>query len=110
MLQDGTQAYVANAGNPALGIAGSVSVINLTSNVVISTLPAMPDAQCSTPTNLAVCGHPVYIAATTGVPTGKVYVVSKDSNFLSVIHTDTDQLQAVIPIQGHGVSVRVTLP
>jgi YVTN family beta-propeller protein len=110
VLQDGTQAYVANAGNPALGIAGSVSVINLTSNVVISTLPALPDAQCSTPTNLSVCGHPVYIAATTGVPTGKVYVVSKDSNFLSVIHTDTDQLQAVIPIQGHGVSVRVTLP
>ena len=84
--------------------------MNLTSNTVTSTLPTKSDAQCSTPTSLAVCGHPVYIAATIGVPTGKVYVVSKDSDFLSVIRTDIDQLQAVIPIQGNGVSVRVTLP
>ena len=81
-----------------------------TSNIVSSTLTTMPDAQCSTPTNLSVCGHPVYIAATTGVPTGKVYIVSKDSDFMSVIRTDTDQLQAVIPIQGSGVSVRMTAP
>jgi DNA-binding beta-propeller fold protein YncE len=110
VLADGTRAYVANAGNPARGIAGSVSVVSLVSNAVTATLTALPDAQCSTATVLAVCGHPVYIASTTGVPTGKVYVVSKDSNFMSVINTDIDQPHAIIPIQGSGVSVRMTAP
>ena len=120
VLQDGTFAFVANAGNPnlpcaATPVAGvstacSVSVVNLTTNTVVATLPSLPDAQCSTATALTVCGHPSYIVATTGTPTGKVYVVSSDSKFLSVIRTDTDAVQAVIPLQGNGVSVRVTLP
>ena len=110
VLADGTRAYVANAGNPAKGIAGSVSVVNLTSNTVTTTLAALPDAQCSTPTFLSVCGHPVYITSSNSVPTGKVYIVSNDSDFMSVIRTDTDLLQTVIPLQGKGVSVRVTEP
>ncbi len=118
VLQDGTFAFVANGGDPNLPCAAaavpgvstfcSVSVINLNNQRVVATLPSLPDAQCSTATVLAVCGHPSYIIATTGTPTGKVYVVSSDSKFLSVIRTDTDAVQAVIPLQGTGVSVRVT--
>ncbi len=117
VLQDGTFAFVANAGDPNQPCAAappdgtpncSISVINLKNNRVVATLTSLPDAQCSTATVLAVCGHPSYIVATTGTPTGKVYVVSSDSKFLSVIRTDTDTVQAVIPLQGNGVSVRVT--
>ena len=120
-LQDGTFAFVANSGDPNLPCAAapavpgvstvcSVSVINLSNQRVVATIPSLPDAQCSTATVTTVCGHPAYIAATTGTPTGKVYVVSNDSKYLSVIRTDTDAIQALIPLQGNGVSVRVTLP
>jgi DNA-binding beta-propeller fold protein YncE len=108
VLSDYTRAYVANAGNPNLpcaanGVAVSgvsttctVSVINLTSNTVTSTIP--------------INGHPVYIATTAATPTGKVYVVCKDSQVMTVIETDTDSLDTTIPLQGYGVSVRMTAP
>jgi DNA-binding beta-propeller fold protein YncE len=125
VLQDGTRAYVANQGDPNLpcalppAVSGksticSVSVINLTTNTLIQTLYSLPDNLCagnnSTTKLPTLCGHPVYIAATTGTPTGKVYVVSKDSQFMSVIRTDTDAFDLSIPLQGNGVSVRVTQP
>jgi len=44
------------------------------------------------------------------VPTGKVYVVAKDSTVMTVIETDTDSVDTTIPLQGYGVSVRVTAP
>jgi DNA-binding beta-propeller fold protein YncE len=124
VLQDGTRAYVANQGDPTLpcapppAVAGvstvcSVSVINLTTNTLIQTLYSLPDSSCTgnNPAKLpTLCGHPVYIAATTGTPTGKVYIVSKDSQFMSVIRTDTDTFDTQIPLQGNGVSVRVTAP
>jgi DNA-binding beta-propeller fold protein YncE len=132
VLQDGTRAYVANQGDPTLPCAlppavpgvstvCSVSIINLTTNTLIQTLYALPDnvsdpskSPC-TATNkqtgtLSICGHPVYIAATTGTPTGKVYIVSKDSQFMSVIRTDTDVVDTLVPLQGNGVSVRITAP
>jgi DNA-binding beta-propeller fold protein YncE len=105
-LGDGTRAYVANAGNPALpcaevAVAGvsttcTVSVVNLTSYTVTATIP--------------INGHPVYIASTNSAPTGKVYVVCNDSEVMTVIETDTDSLDTTIPLQGYGVSVRVTQP
>jgi len=124
VLQDGTRAYVANQGDPTLPCAlppavpgkstvCSVSIINLSTNTLIQTLYSLPDSLCpgnggtQAPT---LCGHPAYIAATTGSPTGKVYVVSKDSQFMSVIRTDTDAFDTSIPLQGLGVSVRVTQP
>jgi len=125
VLQDGTRAYVANQGDLSLpcalppAIAGvstvcSVSVVNLTTNTLIQTLYSLPDSACAgnPATNQlpTLCGHPAYIAATTGTPTGKVYVVSKDSQFMSVIRTDTDSFDTSIPLQGNGVSVRVTQP
>jgi len=54
--------------------------------------------------------HPNYIAVTTGTPTGKVYVTSPESTNMTVIRTDTDSIDTVIPLQGKGVSVRVTVP
>lgn len=115
VLQDGTRAYVLNAGNPNLPCAApstanplgncTVSVVNLTSNTVTATIPL--------PTNLlttAQNGHPNWIAATTGTPTGKVYVTSAETNFMTVIRTDTDSVLTEIPLQGSGVSVRVTAP
>ena len=108
-LQDGTRAYVANSGNTLPCVTGgvntgncSVSVVNLTSNTVTATIP-LP------------C-HPSYIAATTGTPTGKVYVVCNDpTNFaagqnMTIIRTDLDIVTTTIPLQGTGVSVRVTAP
>jgi DNA-binding beta-propeller fold protein YncE len=134
VLQDGTRAYIANSGDPSLPCAlppavpgvstvCSVSVVNLSTNTLIQTLYALPD---NVPDNMpskspctaiskqtgtqSICGHPAYIAATTGTPTGKVYIVSKDSQFMSVIRTDTDSFDTQIPLQGNGVSVRVTQP
>jgi DNA-binding beta-propeller fold protein YncE len=126
VLQDGTRAYVANAGDPSLPCAAvavpgqstvcSVSVINLTTNTVSATLTSLPDiAPAGSPTCTAakpavVCGRPNWIAATTGTPTGKVYVTSGDSNNMSVIRTDIDAIDTIVPLQGKGVAVRVTAP
>ncbi|MDP9167794.1 MAG: YncE family protein [Actinomycetota bacterium] len=105
-LSDGTRAYVANAGVRGLpcaangvAVAGvsttcTISVVNLTSNTVTATIP--------------ISGHPTYIAATNSTPTGKVYVVCNDSQVMTVIETDTDTVDTTIPLQGYGVSVRVT--
>jgi len=108
VLSDYTRAYVANAGNPALpcaangiAVAGvsttcTVSVVNLTSNTVTATIP--------------INGHPAYIASSNATPTGKVYVVCKDSQVMTVIETDTDSLDTTVPLQGYGVSVRMQQP
>jgi YVTN family beta-propeller protein len=107
VLSDYTRAYVANTGNPNLpcsttGVPDSghttctVSVVNLTSNTVTATIP--------------INGHPAYLATTAGTPTGKVYVVCKDSQVMTVIKTDTDTVSTTIPLQGFGISVRMTQP
>lgn len=92
VLQDGTRAYVVNQGD------STVSVINLNTNTVTAVIPV--------PQTI----HPNYIAVTTGTPTGKVYVTSPESNNMTVIRTDTDAVSTIIPLQGNGVSVRVTKP
>ncbi len=107
VLQDGSEAFVANQGNAAAGIAGSVSVINLSTNTVVATIPA---GASTNEGDTIVHGHPTYIAATTGTPTGKVYVVSSDSTDLSIIRTDTNIVQTHLTLQGLGVSVRVNQP
>ncbi|MDE3105986.1 MAG: YncE family protein [Acidobacteriota bacterium] len=94
VLQDGTRAYVANYQD------STVSVVSLLSNTVTATIP--------------VVGRPIYIAATQGTPTGKVYVVSADTvapnknSVMTVIRTDTDTVDTTIDLQGTGVSVKVT--
>ncbi len=106
VLSDGTRAYVANAGTgklpcattPVAGVseACTVSVVNLTTNTVTATIP--------------VNGHPAYLGTINSTPTGKVYVVSKDSTVMTVIETDTDTVYTTIPLQGYGISLRVTAP
>lgn len=116
-LVDGSKAYVANSGDAAAAIQGSVSVVNLVSATVTSTVTGATAANANaTPacavtavatgaTNACVYGHPNSIAATTGTPTGKVYVTSPDSNFLTVIETDTDTVDTHVNLQGAGVRV-----
>ena len=122
-LQDTTnsRAYVVNSGNPNLPCAApgtavtaatttcTVSVINLSTNTVVATipLPLSINTNAATPSKN---GHPNYIAVTTGTPTGKVYVVSPDSNFMTVIRTDIDAIDTTVALQGAGVAVRVTQP
>jgi YVTN family beta-propeller protein len=98
VLQDAVRprAYVANYAD------STVSVVDLISHTVTATIP--------------VVGRPIYIAATTGTPTGKVYVVSADivapneNSVMTVIRTDIDTVSTTVNLQGIGVSVRVTAP
>jgi len=120
VLQDTTnsRAYVVNGGNPNLPCAAptaalplgncTVSVINLTTNTVTATIPLPVSPITGGAPNIN--GHPNYIAVTSGTPTGKVYVTSPESNFMTVIRTDIDTVDLTIPLQGNGVSVRVTQP
>ncbi len=115
VLQDGTRAYVCNSGvlptpaspgvpaNP--GIPGSVSVINLTTNTVIATIPASNSVNAL---DSFVHGHPTYIVSTQGTPTGKVYLTAPDSTDLTIIRTDLDQVVTHLSLQGNGVAVRIT--
>ena len=107
VLADGSRAYVANAGNSAAGIPGSISVVNLTSNTVTATIPA---GNSTVAGDALVHGHPNWIAVTNGTPTGKVYVTAGDSTDLTVIRTDIDAVSTHVALQGFGVSVRVNAP
>lgn len=119
VLADGSRAYVVNQGNSTT--AGSVSVVNLVSGTVTATIPAAtayntdgsvnftatpvcPDGSSLT----CVYGHPNTVAATTGTPTGKVYMTAPDSNYMTVLETDTDAVDTHINLQGAGVRVRVS--
>jgi hypothetical protein len=125
VLQDATnsRAYVVNGGlagvpcGPATSTQPAnctVSVINLTTNTVTATIPLVSTpvvtATSTSPATPIANGHPNYIAVTSGTPTGKVYVTSPESNFMTVIRTDIDAVDTTVPLQGKGVSVRVTAP
>jgi DNA-binding beta-propeller fold protein YncE len=113
VLQDGSAAYVCNSGNAAAGVEGSVSVVNLITGAVTATIPAVSSASATIDVNTtpgAVYGHPNTISATTGSPTGKVYVTSSDNKFMTVIRTDNNTIQTHINLQGLGVRVLVTNP
>jgi YVTN family beta-propeller protein len=90
ILQDGSRAYVANQTD------GTVSVVNLTSFVVSSTIPVFGGA------------HPDAVASVSGIGTGTVYVLSKDSQYITAIRTDTDQVTANIFLQSYGLALRST--
>jgi YVTN family beta-propeller protein len=88
ILQDGSRAYVANQTD------GTVSVVDLTSFVVTSTIPVYGGA------------HPDYVASVSGIGTGTVYAMSKDSQYITAIRTDTDQVSANIFLQSYGIALR----
>lgn len=88
VLQDQNKAYVANSGD------GTVTVVDLQRMVATAVIN--------------VGGNLNWIAATSGTPTGKVYVTAKDTQVITVIRTDTDTVLTTLPLQGFGVAVRVT--
>lgn len=104
ILQDGTRAYVANRGD------GTVSIVSLTSNTVTKTIK-LPQEPCNASQPNVLCNvHPISIAATTGTPLGKVYVVSPDTNVVTILRTDNDTIYKNLPLTGNGIQVRVTAP
>ena len=89
---------------------GTVSVVSLTSNTVLKTIP-LPEEPCQGSQPNVLCKvHPISIAATTGQPLGKVYVVSPDTNVMTILRTDNDTIYTNLGLTGTGVQVRVTAP
>jgi DNA-binding beta-propeller fold protein YncE len=116
VLQDGSYAYVINqkdsTGTCATG-EGSVSVVSLQTDTVVTTICGISTTagtSSATSSPGLIYGHPNSVIATTGSPTGKVYVTSGDNNYLSVIYTDTNTVQQHINLQGTGVRVLITAP
>jgi YVTN family beta-propeller protein len=88
ILRDGSRVYVANQKD------STVSVVSLTNYQVLATIP--------------VTGHPISIASTFSTPYGQVYVLPSDQAYMSVIRTDTDQVSALIQLDGTGVDVHTS--
>jgi YVTN family beta-propeller protein len=88
VLNDGSRAYTANQADQ------TVTVVNLTSHTVEKTVP--------------VTGHPRTVASTQNSLFGKVYVVSPDSPYLTIIRTDQDIVDATVLVQGNIMDVRVS--
>jgi YVTN family beta-propeller protein len=99
ILQDGSKAYVANQTD------GTVSVVDLTSFRVTTTIPIYQNS-VNGQTGGTVFANPSSISSISGTPSGKVYVGSKDSQSVTVIRTDTDIVSASILLQGFIVDVR----
>ncbi|WP_049780796.1 YncE family protein [Terriglobus saanensis] len=87
VLQDVNKAYIANQN-------GTVTVVDLTTLKATKTI--------------TVGGTLNWIVATSGTPTGKVYVTASDTQNLTIINTNTDTITTTIPLLGTGVAVRVT--
>jgi hypothetical protein len=109
VLQDGSAAYIASSGSASAASPdpGSVTGISLLTNTLIAAIPA---SSSGTAPATDVFGHPNTISATTGSPTGKVYVTAPDSSDLTIIYTDTNTVQSHVTLQGNGLRVLVTQP
>ena len=90
VLADGSRAYSANQTD------GTVSVINMVSHTVETTLP--------------VTGNPRSVVSTQNSLYGKIYVVSPNSPFITIIRTDQDIIDTTVLVQGNAVDVRVQSP
>jgi DNA-binding beta-propeller fold protein YncE len=90
VLADGSRAYVANQTD------STVSIVTLASHTVENTL--------------AASGHPRTVVSTQNSILGKVYVVSPDSDVVSIIRTDQDILSTTVLVQGNAIDVRTTSP
>ncbi|MFP5234046.1 MAG: YncE family protein [Acidobacteriota bacterium] len=85
---------------------GSVTVIDLQTNTVTTTICGISGSAATLLANGTanyIFGHPNAIAATGGLPTGKVYVTSSDNQYMSIIYTDTNTVQTHISLQGNGI-------
>jgi DNA-binding beta-propeller fold protein YncE len=91
-LGDGSRVYVALEGDLTDPSAnGAIAIVNATNFTLENTVQ--------------VPGHPRSIASTYNYPEGKVYVVSPDSQLLTILRTDTDTISAQLQLQGCGVDV-----
>ncbi len=109
VFQDGSEAMVSCAGGGSgSATQGAVSVINLTTNTVVATIPALSGD--TNPADNYIHGHPNFIAVTTGTPEGKAYITSPDSNDLTILRTDTNAVVTHLTLQGAGVMVRTSAP
>jgi hypothetical protein len=57
---------------------------------------------------IPITGHPISMASTFSTPYGQVYVLSSDQPYMSVIRTDTNQVSALIQLDGTGVDVHTS--
>jgi hypothetical protein len=110
-------AYVINqsdsTGNCTDSNSGSVTVINLQTTQVITTICGVSGSAANATTNgtaNVIFGHPNSVSATGGQPTGKVYITSSDNTYMSVLYTDTNTVQTHVQLQGNGLRVLVTSP
>lgn len=87
-LADGSRTYVANQTD------GTVSIVTLASHTVENTL--------------AVTGHPRTVVSTQNSIYGKVYVLSPDSQYITIIRTDQDIISTTVLVQGYPLDVRAT--
>jgi YVTN family beta-propeller protein len=90
VLADGSRAYTANQTD------GTVTVVDLASHTVETTLP--------------VTGNPRTVASTQNSLYGKVYVASPNSATVTIIRTDQDIIDTTVLVQGNSVDVRTTSP
>lgn len=98
VLFDGSRAYTANQGDCGTNCTasgnGTVTVVNLSSHTVEKTL--------------AVTGLPRTVVSTQNSLDGKVYAAAPNSDFLTVLETETDLVDTNILIQGNVLDVRTT--
>jgi DNA-binding beta-propeller fold protein YncE len=88
VLVDGTRAYTANQAEE------TVSIVNLSSHTLEKTLD--------------VTGYPRNVVSTQNSTTGKVYVASPNSPYLTIIRTDKDIVDTTMLVEGNIVDVRVS--
>jgi YVTN family beta-propeller protein len=90
VLADGSRAYTANQTD------STVSIVDMSSRVVVKTLP--------------VTGNPRTVVSTANSIFGKVYVASPNSSYVTIIRTDQDIIDTTVLVQGNTVDLRVTSP
>jgi YVTN family beta-propeller protein len=90
VLADGSRAYVANQSD------GSVSIVNMASHSIETTLP--------------VTGNPRTVVSIQNSNYGKVYVVSPNSPYITIIRTDQDIISTTVLVQGNAIDARITSP
>ena len=88
ILHDGSRVYVANQKD------STVTVVDLRTFQVLATIP--------------VQGHPFSIASLYSTPFGQVFVIPSDQPYMTVIRTDTDQVNAAVQLDGTGIDARLT--
>jgi YVTN family beta-propeller protein len=95
VLYDGSKAYTANQNDGTQN--GTVTVIDMSTHTVEKTL--------------TVVGHPRTVVSTQNSEYSKIYVVSPDSPYLTVLEstpTTTDQIDTTILVEGNVIDARVT--